>query len=241
MLRDAGAAAVIARPGLAAALSAAAPPLRELDAAAAEAAGGTTDARPADVAGALAGEEWEPGHLAYVIYTSGSTGRPKGVEIERGGLANLVGWHLRAYGVGAGDRATLLAGPAFDASVWELWPYLAAGASLHIPPPAVRASPERLLGWLAQPEITVCLLPPPPGGSPPARGGAGAARLSRPGDLARLPRAGELEFLGRHDRQLKIRGFRIELGEIEAVLREHPAVREAVVVARPSRPSPGVP
>ena len=37
---------------------------------------------------------------------------------------------------------------------------------------------------------------------------------------------------GRMDFQVKIRGFRIELGEIEARLREHPAVREAVVVAR---------
>src|SRR5258708_19177741 len=105
MLRDAGAAAVIARPDLAAALSAAAPPLLELDAAAAEAAGGTTDARPADVAGALAGEEWEPGHLAYVIYTSGSTGRPKGVEIERGGLASPVAWHLPADRGGPDRRA----------------------------------------------------------------------------------------------------------------------------------------
>ncbi|HEX5725070.1 MAG TPA: phosphopantetheine-binding protein, partial [Longimicrobiaceae bacterium] len=41
-----------------------------------------------------------------------------------------------------------------------------------------------------------------------------------------------IEFLGRADHQVKIRGFRIELGEIEAALDQHPAVREAVVLAR---------
>ena len=43
---------------------------------------------------------------------------------------------------------------------------------------------------------------------------------------------GELEYLGRLDHQVKIRGYRIELGEIEAALVEHPAVAQAVVVAR---------
>ena len=47
---------------------------------------------------------------------------------------------------------------------------------------------------------------------------------------------GNIEFLGRNDFQVKIRGFRIELGEIEARLREHPAVREAVVMAREDTP-----
>jgi aspartate racemase len=58
------------------------------------------------------------------------------------------------------------------------------------------------------------------------------ARLFKTGDLARYLPDGNIEFLNRLDHQVKIRGFRIELGEIEAVLRQHPAIREAVVLAR---------
>ena len=57
-------------------------------------------------------------------------------------------------------------------------------------------------------------------------------RLYKTGDLARYLPNGNIEYLGRIDYQVKIRGFRIELGEIEAVLLQHPAIREAVIIAR---------
>jgi amino acid adenylation domain-containing protein len=61
-------------------------------------------------------------------------------------------------------------------------------------------------------------------------------RLYKTGDLARYFPDGNIELLGRLDHQVKIRGFRIEMGEIETVLKLHPSVREAVVVAREDAP-----
>ena len=61
-------------------------------------------------------------------------------------------------------------------------------------------------------------------------------RLYRTGDLVRQRSDGDLEFHGRLDHQIKLRGHRIELGEIETELGKHPAVGDAVVVAREDRP-----
>ena len=82
-------------------------------------------------------------------------------------------------------------------------------------------------GYLNRPELTAERF---------IEGPEGLGRLYKTGDLGRWLSDGVIDYLGRLDHQVKLRGFRIELGEIESVLTEHPAVREAVVMAREDSP-----
>ncbi|MEW1569474.1 non-ribosomal peptide synthetase [Streptomyces sp. NPDC093509] len=61
---------------------------------------------------------------------------------------------------------------------------------------------------------------------------ADGSRMYRTGDEVRRRFDGNLEFLGRTDRQAKVRGFRVEPGELEGRLREHPEVTAAVAAVR---------
>jgi amino acid adenylation domain-containing protein len=85
-------------------------------------------------------------------------------------------------------------------------------------------------GYLNRPELTARRFVPDPFSTAPP------TRLYRTGDIVRMLANGELDFVGRADDQVKVRGFRIECGEVEAALRSHPAVREAVVIAREDAP-----
>ena len=96
-----------------------------------------------------------PRDLAYIIYTSGSTGKPKGVQISHRSLLNLVFWHISAFSVTAGDRATQVTSPAFDATGWELWPYLASGASVYLPDEDTRISAPLLRDFLLKNNISI--------------------------------------------------------------------------------------
>jgi amino acid adenylation domain-containing protein len=81
-------------------------------------------------------------------------------------------------------------------------------------------------GYYNRPELTAARFVPDPIGKEPG------GRLYRTGDLARWLPNGDIEYLGRIDHQVKIRGYRIELSEVEAAIGRHPAVRDAIVLAR---------
>ncbi|MEV8516354.1 amino acid adenylation domain-containing protein [Dactylosporangium sp. NPDC051484] len=86
-------------------------------------------------------------------------------------------------------------------------------------------------GYLGRPDLTADKFLPDPYAPGPGE------RMYATGDLARWRADGQLEFLGRVDRQVKLRGLRVELGEIEHVLAGHPDVRQTTVVVK----EPGTP
>ncbi|MFD3269441.1 thioester reductase domain-containing protein [Paenibacillus dendritiformis] len=98
-------------------------------------------------------------NIAYVIYTSGTTGRPKGVMIEHRGLANLCAWHNDCFEVTPDDRATRYAGFGFDASVWELFPYLVQGATVYFVEPEMKLDVHKLNEFYENNRITISFLP----------------------------------------------------------------------------------
>lgn len=100
-----------------------------------------------------------PENLAYVIYTSGTTGTPKGVMIEHKSLVNLCNWHNNYYEISELDNSTRYAGFGFDASVWELFPYLVKGAAVYIISSNLRLDIIRLNEYFENNNITISFLP----------------------------------------------------------------------------------
>ncbi|TJZ49607.1 amino acid adenylation domain-containing protein [Streptomyces piniterrae] len=101
-----------------------------------------------------------PDSLAYVIYTSGSTGRPKGALITHDGLVNSCLAQRDEFGVGTEDRVLQWASPSFDASVFEVFLALGAGAVLCLASQEDVMPGQGLVDLLARERITFLVMAP---------------------------------------------------------------------------------
>ena len=99
-------------------------------------------------------------NLAYVIYTSGSTGRPKGAMIPHRAIVNHMAWMQVELPLQADDRVLQRTPFSFDASIWEFWAPLLAGATLVLAPPQANMDIVLLLETMRRQRITILQLVP---------------------------------------------------------------------------------
>ncbi len=101
-----------------------------------------------------------PDTLAYVIFTSGSTGRPRGVAVTHAALASHMAWMQREFPLAPHDRVLQKTPVGFDASVWEFWAPLLAGAGLALAAPGAHRDPAALLRAVEEERASVLQLVP---------------------------------------------------------------------------------
>ncbi|MGC4808261.1 amino acid adenylation domain-containing protein [Micromonospora sp. DT233] len=177
---------------------------------------------------------WSPTHLRLLIL-GGDAARP----------ADLAWWHRHFPDTAVvntyGPTETTISATVYDVpsgvdgvvpigrAVGDRQLYVLNGALAEVPVGAVGelfvGGGLLARGYLGRPGLTGERFVPDPFGR------VAGGRLYGTGDLVRWRGDGQLEFVGRVDGQVKVRGFRVEVGEVESRLREHPAVRDAVVVA----------
>jgi amino acid adenylation domain-containing protein/non-ribosomal peptide synthase protein (TIGR01720 family)/FkbM family methyltransferase len=101
-----------------------------------------------------------PSDLAYVIYTSGTTGKPKGVMIEHTGNVNMASDQISRFGVTEKDHVLQFASLSFDASVYEIFMALYAGASLVLVSQSTIKDPGRFVDYIKNQKVSIVTLPP---------------------------------------------------------------------------------
>jgi amino acid adenylation domain-containing protein len=101
-----------------------------------------------------------PDNLAYVIYTSGSTGKPKGVMISHRAICNRLLWMQKSFPLTAADRVLQKTPFSFDASIWEFYVPLIAGAELIIARPGGHQESDYLIKTIAEHEATILQVVP---------------------------------------------------------------------------------
>ncbi|HSG40819.1 MAG TPA: amino acid adenylation domain-containing protein, partial [Thermoanaerobaculia bacterium] len=101
-----------------------------------------------------------PGNLAYVLFTSGSTGRPKGVMIPHAAISHHMLWMQSRYPLAESDCVLQKTAISFDASVWEFYAPLLAGARLAVAPAGEQRDPARLVERLRAEGVTVLQVVP---------------------------------------------------------------------------------
>ncbi|MDT0529229.1 amino acid adenylation domain-containing protein [Micromonospora sp. DSM 115977] len=99
--------------------------------------------------------------VAWCVHTSGSTGRPKGVLVPHRAAVDAVDWHVRALALTGADTVGHALGLGFDANLAEIYPALAAGATVHLVPEEARSDPAALVEEWSRGGVTVAFLPAP--------------------------------------------------------------------------------
>ena len=99
-------------------------------------------------------QECETTDPAHILFTSGSTGMPKGVVITHSNVIAFVTWALEHFGIDHTDRFSGHTPFHFDLSTFDIFGTFAAGAELHLVPPAVALLPPKLVEFIRNSQLT---------------------------------------------------------------------------------------
>ena len=99
-----------------------------------------------------------PSSLAYMIYTSGSTGNPKGVMITHAAMMNFLVWLAKTEELKPGEQCAIHTSFVFDGSLFDLFPPLISGATLHILSASMRIDLQGMCRYFKDNHIVGLLL-----------------------------------------------------------------------------------